>query len=491
MRMKKRMMSLVAAALAAGAFGASEQPAQKNILLLVADDLKPLLSCYGDTRIKTPNFDRLADRGFVFENAFCQYPVCGPSRLSFLTGLRSTTTGCYGNDHDDLWPETVQQIDSLPAYFKKNGYYTVSVGKSYHSPKETNLDAWSEPPIAYATHVYNLPENKAKQEALMEKHRQGTPWKEIAPQMLVAVTENADVPDNAYMPGKHTDAALEKLELLAERQQPFFMCLGWFRPHYPFNAPKKYWDLYDREKLQVSGLQTIVLPKNEKVLRGKNWEVAGYGDVDDGPFDLALQKRMLHGYMACVSYVDAQLGRMLDELDRLGLTDNTAIILIGDHGFHLGDHGLWGKFTHLEDAARVPLIVADPGSHKGGVHVNALAELVDIYPTFCELAGLPVPAHCEGTSVVPLLKDPFTPWKKAVFTEYHLGDAWGTSMRTERFRYTKFIKHSTGDLYALSLYDLKKDPGSTVNVADDPAYQKELKRLEKLHHAGWRAQKKK
>jgi arylsulfatase A-like enzyme len=266
------------------------------------------------------------------------------------------------------------------------------------------------------------------------------------------------------------------------------MCLGWFRPHYPFNAPKKYWDLYDREKIQVSGLETIVPPKNEKILRNKNWEVIDYGDVEDGPFDLALQKRMMHGYMACVSYVDAQLGRVLDELDRLGLSDHTAIILIGDHGFHLGDHGLWGKFTHLEEAAHCPLIVVDPGNGRAGSRVSGLAEFMDIYPTFCDLAKLPVPAHCEGRSLVPLLDGVSKPWKTAAFTEYHLGRAWGTSMRTARYRYTEFIDHQTGAVSEVSLYDLLKDPDSNENVAGDPDCQDVVKELHQQWAAGWQAQ---
>jgi arylsulfatase A-like enzyme len=227
---------------------------------------------------------------------------------------------------------------------------------------------------------------------------------------------------------------------------------------------------------------------NEKVLRQKNYETIAYGDVKDGAFDLALQKRMMHGYMACVSYVDAQLGRVMDELDRLGIADHTAIVLIGDHGFHLGDHGLWGKFTHLENAARCPLIVVDPENPKAGSRISALTEFVDIYPTFCDLAGLPVPRHCEGSSLAPLLNDPSGPWKQAVFTEYHHGDAWGTSMRTERYRYTKFISHNTGGTIALSLYDLKKDPDSNVNVAYERDYQDALRTLDKVWESGWQAQ---
>ncbi len=462
---------------------------QKNILFLIADDLKPLLSCYGDNRIETPNFDRLAARGFVFENAFCQYPVCGPSRLSLLTGLRPTTSGAYENTQEQMWPEAVQHIPSLPSHLRQNGYRTVSIGKVYHSPTETDLNAWSEPPVAYANYVYLLPENRHRQDELMKQHKAGAPWKEISLKMLVACTEDADVSDNAYMSGKHTDTAIAKLQELAGKKEPFLMCLGWSLPHYPFNAPKKYWDLYDREKIEVSGLETIVRPQNEQVLRLKNWEPIDYGDVGDKPFDSALQKRMMHGYMACVSYVDAQLGRMLDELDRLGIADNTVISLIGDNGFHLGDHGLWGKFTHLEGSARCPLIVVDPGNPRAGSRISELVEFADIYPTFCEFAHLPVPAHCEGSSLIPLLSGVSKHWKTAVFTEYHLGDAWGTSMRTDRYRYTEFISHQTDKVKALSLYDLSQDPDSNVNVAYEPAYQSIVKQLHEQWLGGWQKQK--
>ncbi|MFA5688722.1 MAG: sulfatase [Kiritimatiellales bacterium] len=487
--MKHQKITVVTAMLTALKCFGNQPNTPKNILFLMCDDLKPLLNCYGDCRAITPNFDRLAERGFVFDNAFCQYPVCGPSRLSMLTGLRPTTSSAYENTQEQMWPETVRNIPSLPAYFKQNGYYTVSIGKVYHSPKETDLDSWSEPPVAFANHVYLLPKNRAKQEEFMRQHNAGAPWEEIGPKMLVACTEDADVADNEYMPGKHTDIAISKLRELADKKEPFFMGLGWSRPHYPFNAPKKYWNLYDREKIEVSGLEHIVPPENERVLRQKNWEVFDYGDVEDGPIDSALQKRMMHGYMACVSYVDAQLGRVLDELQQLGIAGQTVIVLIGDHGFHLGEHGLWGKFTHLEESARSPLIVADPGNLRAGSHISELVEFVDIYPSFCEMAGLPVPGHCEGSSLVPLMNGNSKHWKRAVFTQYNLGNAWGTSMRTEQYRYTEFIHPKTGKVQALSLYDLVKDPGSGRNFAYDDAYRPVVKQLHEQWLGGWQKQK--
>lgn len=323
----------------------------------------------------------------------------------------------------------------------------------------------------------------------MEKHRQGAPWEEIRWKLLVAATEGEDVPDHYYETGKHTELALEKLEELAKLDQPFLLNVGWFRPHYPFNAPKRFWELYDRDAMEVSGLEFIVPPKNETMLRHKNWEAGGYADVPlDGPIDVELQKRMKHGYLACISYIDAMLGRMLDALDELGLADNTAVVLIGDHGFHLSEHGLWGKFTHLDASFHTPLIVSVPGI-TSGQSTSALIDFVDIYPSLCEIVDLPVPEHCQGDSFVPLMKDPSMPWRDASFSHFHRGDHWGLSMRTDRYRYTRFTLRDTDELIAHSLYDLEQDPLSGVNVVDDPAYQDVLESLQDLHQAGWQAQR--
>lgn len=464
----------------------TENGKRKNILFIIGDDLKPALNCYGEKQVVSPNIDKLARNGLIFNNAFCQWPVCGPSRQSFLTGMRPDSTGVYGNELVN--DEQMRGNPSLPKTLRNHGYYTISVGKVYHNPTVQDLDAWSEPPKAIATHVYLSQENIDKMAEIEKKGlAEGKPWEEIRTEKLVACTEDADVSDEAYLEGEHCNMAIEKLrQRAADTSCPFFMAVGFFRPHYPFNAPKKYWDLYDRDHLNLA--DNPFRPRGANYVIDKNYETLAYGDVPKTePFDEALQRRMLHGYYACVSYIDAQIGKLLDELDQLKLADDTIVVLIGDNGFHLGDHGLWGKFTHFEETARVPLVFSVPGVTHPGSRTRALAEYVDIYPSLCELNNIPIPAHAEGISVLPVLKNPaIDNWKKAAFTQYHLGDAWGLSMRTDRYRFTKWTNHKTGKVLDLELYDHFVDPQENENIAHDPQNKKLLSKLETLMRDGWK-----
>lgn len=457
---------------------------KKNILFIICDDLKPALNCYGYKQVLSQNIDRLAHKGIVFDNNFCQYPVCGPSRQSFLSGMRPNSTGVYGNEL--VTDEQMRGKPSLPKYLKDNGYYTMSVGKVYHNPTVQDLGAWSEAPQSTGTHIYKLQKNIDKMAEIEKKGiAEGKSAEEIRTEKLVACTEDADVSDEDYTEGQECNMAIGKLRQRAiDKSHPFFLAVGFYRPHYPFVAPKKYWDMYDRSHLNLA--DNPFRPKNAKYILDKNYEPLCYGDVPKKePFDEDLQRRMLHGYYACISYVDAQVGKLLDELDSLKLADDTIIIFIGDNGFHLGDHGLWGKFTHFEETARVPLIISVPGM-TSSKHSPALAEFVDIYPTLCELNGLSIPKHTEGSSLMPVLQSPSITWKRAAFTQYNLGDAWGLSLRIERYRFTKWTSHKTAQVLDLELYDHAVDPEENENIAHYPQNEKIVEELQKIMHAGWK-----
>jgi arylsulfatase A-like enzyme len=296
--------------------------------------------------------------------------------------------------------------------------------------------------------------------------------------------EGPDVPDNAYGDGKILEAAIAELRRL--KDSPFFLAVGFKKPHLPFNAPKKYWDLYDPAQIKLAS--NPYAPKGTPKYAATSWgELRGYhGMPRKGLMPDADARRLIHAYRACVSYVDAQIGRLLDELDSLGLADNTMIVLWGDHGWKLGEHGMWCKHTNFELDTHVPLIFVAPGVATRGAHSPALAEFVDIYPTLCELAGLKQPSHLEGTSLVPVLKEPTRSWKKAAISQYPRGNVMGYSLRTARFRYTEWQDRKDGKAVARELYDFERDPACNENLADKPEYAADLARLQELLRGGWK-----
>ena len=375
-----------------------------NILFVAVDDLKPTLGCYGDTLAKTPQIDRLAARGTRFERAYCMQAVCAPSRNAVLTGLRPETLKIYdlGTNFRRRAPEVV----TLPQHFKAHGYASHGLGKIFHVGHGNHEDAatWSVPHFQAKTIGYALPENRAKvtrEEALFENNREMP----IASLPRGVAYESADVPDDEYADGKIAAEAITRLRSFKQSGEPFFLAVGFLRPHLPFNAPKKYWDLHDPKKFILPERTTP--PEGAPPFAPTSWgELRQYKDMpENGPLPPEEQRTLIHGYYAATSYMDAQLGRVLDELDKLGLAENTIIVLWGDHGWHLGDHGMWCKHTNYEQATRAPLIISAPGK-TGGQATLALAEFVDIYPTLCELAGVGKPAHLQGTSLAPLLDDP-------------------------------------------------------------------------------------
>ena len=456
-----------------------------NVLFIAVDDLRPELGCYGNELIKSPNIDRLAKQGFVFNRAYCQQAVCSPSRCSLLTGRRPDTTKVY--DLETHFRVALPNVVTLPQVFKQHGYQTAGVSKIYH-PTVEDPESWTIPHWRSSAPSYGPEGVKALQQRVAdEKGKNKAPKKGKNKNRVKGLPwESPDVKDNALPDGQTADKAIELLAQLSDK--PFFLAVGFFKPHLPFVAPKKYWDLYDPAKLKLASNPEP--PKDCPSYATTEWgELRTYlGMPASGPLSEEQARKMMHGYYAAVSYTDAQIGRVLDELDRRGLREKTIVILWGDHGWQLGEHGQWCKHTNFELATRAPLILSAPG-YKPGQKTDALVEFVDIYPSLAELCGLPLPEGLEGTSFKPLLKDPDRPWKKAAISQYPRnipgeGRAMGYSLRTDRYRFTEW---STGDFREHELYDHQKDPGENVNVAKDPAYAKQISELTKLLQAGWKA----
>jgi arylsulfatase A-like enzyme len=497
-----------------------KKSAKPNILFIAIDDLKPILGCYGNKMIKTPNIDRLAAMGTVFMQNYCQQAVCGPTRASIMTGLRPDNTGIW--DLKTRMRDVNPDILSLPQYLISQGYSTQGIGKIYDSrcvDKQMDAPSWSVPYYNYfkteakyysqetgfpSLGQYQSPETKE----LVEKYTKEAKDKGITKgeidayvsKLVKPSVECANVPDNAYNDGANVLRAKEILGKLKTEGKPFFFAVGFSKPHLPFVAPKKYWDMYNRDEMPVAEFQEK--SKNGPDLAYHNaGELRAYSDIpalleftDQMDYGLTLpldkQKELIHGYYAAVSYTDAQVGVLLNTLDSLELTENTIIVLWGDHGWHLGDHNLWCKHTNFEQATHAPLIISSPGI-KPSVS-SSPSEFVDVFPTLCDLAGVPVPTQLDGKSQVPVMKQPNKKVKEFSVSQYPrsgssgeterlgyaVGKCMGYSIRTDRYRYTIWMKDNFRSSQAFDqklivgaeLYDYQKDPNETVNVADDPHY---------------------
>jgi iduronate 2-sulfatase len=433
------------------------------------DDLKPLLGCYGDKVIQSPNIDRLAARGMVFERAYCNQALCAPSRNALLTGVRPTTLGVY--DLGTNFREAVSNAVTLPQYFKRHGYRTEALGKIFHVGHGNHEDpvSWSVPHFQQKSIAYVRPESRAHQGLTREEALFGNEDAQGLPRG--AAYESADVPDDAYPDGTIANEAMRRLRAVKVKpNEPFFLAVGFLKPHLPFCAPKRYWDLYDRASFTLPTLRAA--PEGAPKYAPGGWgELRQYSSVpESGPLTDEQGRALIHGYHAAVSYMDAQLGKVLDELDRLSLATNTVIVLWGDHGWHLGDHGWWCKHDNYEQATRIPLIVAAPGVTRPGTRAaNALVETVDIYPTLAELAGLPapqVPQGIEGKSFVSALRDPNSGTKDYLYHVYPRGERIGRAIRTTRHRFVEWkIPGRPAGTADLELYDYEKDPLETKNLA--------------------------
>jgi iduronate 2-sulfatase len=422
-------------------------------LFIAVDDLRPELGCYGAEQIKSPNIDRLADRGFVFHRAYCQVAVCGASRASLLTGIRPADNRFRG--YSARVDKDTPGAMTLPEELRKNGYYALSNGKVFHHNDDAAERSWSEPP--WRPEMEGIDFLDPKSESLVGGKKNRGP-----------VFESPDVPDSAYPDGQIANKTISDLKRLKEMDQPFFLACGFLKPHLPFYAPKKYWDLYDPAKIFLA--DNRYKPKNAPMKLNGSGEIHSYGNRNIEFNSDEWHRSCRHGYYACVSYVDAQIGRVLQTLDDLGLSDNTIVILWGDHGWHLGEHNFWGKHNVMHLASRTPMMICGPGITEKQTS-DELVEFVDIYPTLVELAGISTENRdLQGVSFKPLLSDPDTPWKKAAFCRY--GSA--KSVITKRYNYAEF---NNGERM---LYDLKKDPDENMNIAENPENKKIIERLSAL-----------
>ncbi len=424
-----------------------------NVLLILLDDLRPMLACYGHPMMQTPNIDRVAAGGTLFTRAYCQYPLCSPSRTALLTGLRPDTTKVLNNTAD--FREKVPEAVTLPQHFRTFGYHTQSIGRVMHRPKlQDDENSWSVPSWRAAW----SPLDKAT-----------TPsWQAL------------DVNDGELRDGRTARQAVLTLEAIQDR--PFFLAVGFYKPHFPLEAPRKYFDLYGTDTF---ALPTAPGPPIDAPTAALNdWDdFRAYQDLPAGTVPLSDAKtlELIRAYAASISYVDAQVGRMLARLENLGLAEKTVVVICSDHGHHLGDQGMWGKQTLFEASLRTPLIVNVPG-HRSA-ETDTFAELVDIYPTLCEACRLPIPHAVEGTSLVPVLEQPSRPWKTAVFSRFGGQENGGRSIRTARYRYTEWGEEAKR---GTELYDYETDPAETVNVAARPENTELVEHLRAQLHAGWR-----
>lgn len=462
--------------------------APPNVLFIVVDDLKPVLGCYGDTRVFTPHIDRLATRGLVLVNAHCQQAVCGPSRASLLTGMLPDRTGV--RDLETRMRDVHPDLLTLPQHFKNNGYFTRSMGKIFDGRNSDGADtqdapSWSVPHVNVAgtrSIGYYAGENAFR--AVEAAKREGT-WDEsrgvvgaLAKINYLPSTESANVPDEAYGDGALARAAASALGELAEQRKPFFFAVGFTRPHLPFAAPKKYWDLYGRDTIELAPFREHAEGAPALAYHSSG-ELRGYSDIpprdDPRPLSDEKQRELIHGYYAATSYVDAQIGLVLHKLDELGLAETTIVVLWGDHGWHLGDHGLWCKHTVLEQATRSPLIICWPQRMREKRVSPTTVEFVDVFPTLAEMAGLETPPGLDGRSLVPLFNDNAAFAALPARSQFQRGlDHMGYSIRTERYRWTEWRRTHysandySGPVVATELYDYATDPLETKNLAGSP-----------------------
>ena len=427
---------------------------QYNVLFIIGDDLRPLLGCYGHPEIHTPNIDRIADQGTLFNRAYCQYPLCSPSRISMMTGLRTETTQIL-NNRTDL-RQTVPNAITLPQHFKTHGYHTQSLGRVFTLPRlQDDADSWSVPSWRPLWIPYSIPDTPS--------------W-----QIL-------DIADDELEDGKIANRAIEVLQQI--KDQRFFLTLGFFQPHLPHKIPRKYFELYDDQTFNLPISSTP--PKDVPGRAINNWNaIRAYQDLPSGtePLSDAKTLDLIKAYAASTSYMDAQIGRVLLQLDSLGLTENTVIVFCGDHGYHLGDHGMWGKQTLFDVSLRSPLIISVPGQQSN--RTEALSELVDIYPTLCDTCQIPIPLELEGISLLPVIEQPAYSWKTAVFSQFGGTAYGGVSIRTDRYRYTEWGRNGSR---GVELYDYDEDPHETVNIANLPENAQLVSHLSAQLHAGWQA----
>lgn len=449
-----------------------------NVLLIMADDLNATLTSYGTEGVITPNLDKLAKRGMRFDRAYSQAPLCNPSRASIMTGQRPHNLRIWNNDPHfrGIYP----RIKTLPQYFKEQGYHTVGIGKIYHNwaqAIEGDPQSWSEPErYHWAVHYQDW-------------YVAGRPYKLHTDLRKGPAVQQEDVPDEAYLDGRIANAAIKKLREL--RETSFLLAVGFWKPHLPYNAPKKYWDLYERDKLpqvkywdKAEGVPDIAYVDSD--------EARSYTDIDrEGPIPASKKRELRHGYLASISYLDEQIGKLIDELERLDLEKKTIIVFTSDHGYHAGEHGQFGKWTNFEVGSRVPFIISAPGIGNEGESSGSIVELVDIYPTLLDLCDLKPPQKSgglDGISLISVLKNSRARVKSAALSQIArpLGSVTdleiiGSSIRSHQYRYNVWVRQSDGKVVAEELYDLSDSIFNAINLVNNSRYKKIRKNMiEKL-----------
>lgn len=456
--MMKLSLIIVALFYVIGLSSAADKP---NILVFMVDDLRSDLGCYGDDVVESPNIDALAKQGMLFKNAYCQEAICAPSRISILTGMRPESVGIY-----DLFTplrKVNKEIVTMPQFLKDNGYTTVSVGKVYHHGHDDKE--------SFSIHIQKEPNSYAKPENIAMNNKKGSKGPAF---------ECIDVNDEAYKDGRAANAAIETLHKI--KDESFAMFVGFTKPHLPFNAPKKYWDLYDRDQFVVPSKET---PKNMNSLALTKWnELRAYNGIPkEGLLTDDLSKELAHGYHACISYTDAQIGKVMQTLEELNLRENTIVIVMSDHGWKLGEYGAWCKHTNFEIDVNAPLIITLPASNKKTLRnsqTNALVEYVDIFPTLAEACGLST-HQLDGKSLLPLLKNTNKKWSKAAYSLYPRGEKYmGVTCTDGEWRYTEWRMSDTQELIGKELYHHKNSVIATQNYAGNPEFSKQEKSMKLL-----------
>jgi len=442
-------------------------PAPVNVLLIAVDDMNSDLGCYGHPQVRTPHLDRLARRGVLFERAYCQFPLCSPSRTSLLTGLRPDTTQVF--DLQKHFRSVLPEVVTLPQLFLQAGRYAARVGKLYHYGNPGQIGTSGLDDEASWQEVINPYGRDKIEEHLVTNY---TPRRGLGSSLSVLAAEGADE--------EQTDGlvATETIRLLEEhRDRPFFLAAGFYRPHCPYVAPKKYFELYPISEIRLPRITEEEFRDVPAVALASTQPRPWFGVSE---LEARLSKQ---AYYACISFVDAQIGRLLDALDRLQLTDRTLVVFWSDHGYHLGEHGLWKKQSTFEESARVPLIMAGAGVDSRGATCPSPVELLDLYPTVAARAGLRAPANLAGADLSPLLRDPQSRWERPAFTQVQRGAVPGHSVRTRRWRYIEWQNGRAG----AQLYDHDHDPEERNNLIRDPAHQEVVEELQRLVRANWPA----
>jgi uncharacterized sulfatase len=446
-----------------------------NVLFVVSDDLtNNALGCYG-APTKTPNIDRLAAKGVRFDRAYCQFPLCNPSRASFLTGLRPDTTKVYENATQ--FRKNVPDAQSLPQTFQKGGYFVARVGKLYHYgvPAQIGTDGLDDPPSwQKVVNPRGRDKDDEEKDLIFTLNPMGKGSGRFGGTLSWLA---ADGTDDEQTDGKTATEVVKLME--ANKDRPFFLACGFFRPHTPYVAPKKYFDMYPPESIKLPAV-----PEGHRTTGPA--PAFGSAKPEQEKMTDDQRRQAIQAYYASVSFMDAQVGKVIDALDRLKIADRTIVVFISDHGYHLGEHGLWQKMSLFENSARVPLVIYDPRSKGNGKSSPGIVELVDLHPTLAQLAGLPIPDGVDGKSIKALLDYPNAKWGKPAITQVSRGtptatgepvgkNPWfmGYSVRTDRYRYTEW----DGGKRGVQLFDYEKDPGELRNLADDPAHAEVVKSM--------------